>query len=438
MPATIKSITPNSPASRTRIAPGDTLLSINGRKITDLLDYRYMSYDADLKLALKSAAGRLRFVHLKKSAGEDIGLEFEDALLDKERSCANRCIFCFIDQLPRGMRKTLYYKDDDTRLSFLQGNYVTLTNMDECEIQRIIDLKISPINVSVHTMNPELRSFMLGSENGASGVETIRRLAKAGITMHCQIVVCPGINDGAELQFSMERLEALHPGVASVSIVPVGLTKHRDKLHKLAPYDKETALETIKSVEAFAEVCLQKHGSRIFYCADELYIKAELPLPEDRHYEDYPQLENGVGMLRLLITEFEDTLSDFDGKAENRPFTVATGMSAAPFIEKLVYTVSEKCGTMSFNVVGVRNDFFGDSVDVAGLVTGGDIIHTLEGRDLGERLLIPRNMLRSGENRGGGVFLHDVTVQELEDKLGVAVRIVEQDGFDLFKAVIGN
>ena len=438
MAAVIKSIISGSRASKTRISPGDTLISINGRKIVDLLDYRYMSYDSDLKLALKSAEGKLRFVHLKKGAGEDIGLEFEDALLDKERSCSNRCIFCFIDQLPKGMRKTLYYKDDDTRLSFLQGNYVTLTNMDEREIQRIIDLKISPINVSVHTMNPELRSFMLGSENGAHGVDVIRRIAVSGITMHCQIVACPGINDGAELVYSMDWLAALYPGVASVSVVPVGLTKHRERLHKLTPYDKSAALETIKSVETFAERCLDKYGSRIFYCADELYIKAQLPLPDDMHYEDYPQLENGVGMLRLLITEFEDALRDFDGNNQNKPFTVATGISAQPFIEKLVCTAKEKCDTISGSVIGIRNDFFGDSVDVAGLVTGGDIIRALEGKTLGERLLIPRNMLRNGENRGGGVFLDDVTVQELEGRLCAPVRIVEQDGFDLFKAVIGD
>ena len=413
-------------------------MSINGRKITDLLDYRYTSYDADLKLALQAPDGRLRFVHLKKGAGEDIGLEFEEALLDKERSCANRCIFCFIDQMPRGMRKTLYYKDDDTRLSFLQGNYVTLTNMDEREIQRIIDLKISPINVSVHTMNPELRSFMLGSENGAAGVAVIKKLAKAGITMHCQIVVCPGINDGDELVYSMEQLAALYPGVASVSIVPVGLTKHRENLHKIIPFDAENTLKTIKNVEKFAEMCLKRHKTRLFFCADELYIKAELPLPEDNHYEDYPQLENGVGMLRLFITEFEAALGDFDENVKNQPFTVATGVSAAPYIKKLICTATEKCDIISGNVIGVRNEFFGDSVDVAGLLTGGDIIRTLEGKELGERLLIPRNMLRSGESLGGGVFLDDVTVQELEKRLSIPVRIVEQDGFDLFEAVIGN
>ncbi len=437
MAAVIKSISPGSPASKTRIAPGDELVSINGRRTTDLLDYRYMAYGSVLRLVLKSKGGRPLLVRLKKSPGEDIGLEFEEFLLDRERSCSNKCIFCFIDQLPRGMRKTLYYKDDDTRLSFLQGNYVTLTNVDEREIRRIIDFKISPINVSVHTMNPKLRSFMLGSESGASGVDVIRRLAKAGITMHCQIVACPGINDGPELVYSMRQLEALFPRVASVSVVPVGLTKHREGLYKLTPYNKNSALETIKSVETFAEKCLAKHGARIFFCADELYIKAELPLPEDSRYEDYPQLENGVGMLRLLITEFMEALEGFDGNVKNQPFTVATGISAKPFIDDLVCTASEKCDKINGHVTGVQNNFFGDSVDVAGLVTGGDIIRALEGHRLGARLLIPRSMLRAGESCGGGVFLDDVTVRELESRFSVPVRIVE-DGFDLFRAVIGD
>lgn len=438
MAAVINKVTPEGCASKTRISPGDELLTINGRKINDLLDYRYASYDADLKLVLKAPGGKLRLVRLKKRAGEDIGLEFRDFLLDKEKSCSNKCIFCFIDQLPRGMRKTLYYKDDDTRLSFLQGNYVTLTNMSDAELDRIIELKISPINVSVHTMNPELRSFMLGSKNGAAGVSVIERLAQSGITMHCQIVACPGINDGAELEFTMQRLSELYPGVASVSVVPVGLTRHREKLFKLKPYDKESALETIKSVEAYGKKCHEKFGSRIFFCADELYIKAQLPLPEDEHYEDYPQLENGVGMLRLLITEFTDALRELECEAKLQSFTAVTGVSAKPYIENLICTAAEKCGIIKGSVVGVENDFFGDSVDVAGLVTGGDILRALDGKTLGERILLPRNMLRSGESLGGGVFLDDVTVHQLEKTLGVPVRIVEQDGYDLLKAVTGE
>jgi len=331
------------------------------------------------------------------------------------------------------MRKSIYFKDDDARLSFLMGCYITLTNLSQREIQRIIDLHISPVNISVHTTDPALRGEMLRSKRAGEVMEIMRRFAEAGITMNCQIVCCPGLNDGEELMRSMRDLEALWPSVHSVSIVPVGLTKFREKLYPLTPFTKEHAAETIDMVEAFSARCLEKHGSRIFFCSDELYLKAGLPLPPDEWYEGYPQLENGVGLLRLLETEFAEALEHAPA-GDGVPFSIATGVAAAPFLKNLLLTAQEKCGTINGNVFAVVNDFFGHSIDVAGLVTGGDLIAQLKGRALGERLLLPINMLRHGE----GVFLDDVTLADVEEALGVRVRVVRQDGHDLLDAMLGR
>ena len=382
---------------------------------------------------LTGADGRLRLVRLKKREGEDLGLNFETYLMDRARSCANKCIFCFVDQLPPGMRSTLYFKDDDARLSFLQGNYITLTNLSEREAQRIIDLRVSPINVSVHTTDPELRCRMLGSRNGGAGLAYMRRFAGAGITMNCQIVCCPGINDGEQLMMTMADLSAMYPAVNSVSVVPVGLTAHRQELYPLKPFDRERARETVAAVERFGARCLERHGSRIFFCADELYIKAGLPLPEDAFYEDYPQLENGVGMMRLLMTEFAAGLASPPENA-HIPFSVGTGVAAAGFIESLIREADGALGGVSGCVYPIKNSFFGESIDVAGLVTGRDLISQLMGRPLNGRLLIPRNMLR----HGGDVFLDDVTIPDVESALNVRVRVVEQDGGDLLDAVLGH
>ncbi|MDR3277292.1 MAG: DUF512 domain-containing protein [Oscillospiraceae bacterium] len=433
MSAVIRSIRPGTPASRTIIAPGDALRRVNGHELTDVLDYRYYTCDRRVFLELTSPEGKIKLVRVRKREGAELGLEFETYLMDAARSCANKCVFCFVDQLPPGMRGTLYYKDDDARLSFLQGNYITLTNLSERELQRIIDMRISPINVSVHSTDPKLRAFLLGNPNGGRGVETLGRLADAGITMNCQIVCCPGLNDGEALWRSMEDLSRMYPAVASVSVVPVGLTKHRAGLYALAPFDETRARETISDVEAFAEKCLKTQGSRIFFCADELYIKAGLPLPEDGFYEDYPQLENGVGMMRLLICEFGEALKT-PVRADGVPFSIATGAAAAKFLENLLYTARAKCDTIRGTVYPVQNDFFGHTVNVAGLVTGGDVLRRLRGEELGKRLLLPRNMLRRGED----VFLDDVTLAELSDALGVAVRVVEQDGADLLRAMCGK
>ena len=434
MNAVVKAVLPGSPASRTIIAPGDILRKINGKPIGDVLDYKYHSYESRLFLEFTGSGGRLKLVRLIKPQGADIGLEFTEFLMDKERFCANKCVFCFIDQLPDGMRKTLYYKDDDLRLSFLQGNYVTLTNLSRRDIQRIVEMRLQPINVSVHTTDPELRNYMLGTQKGAYGLGALKTLTSAGITVNCQIVCCPGINDGAELARTMKSLAALGTAVNSVSVVPVGLTKHRRGLTPLRAFDRETALKTVRQVETFGAMCLKRRGSRVFFCADELYMKAGLKLPPDRFYEDYPQLQNGVGMMRLFITEFEDALAKNRQKPSFSSFSIATGTAAARNLTNFLKRITQKYGKIYGMVYAVRNDFFGDGVTVSGLVTGADIIAQLRGRELGGRLLIPVNMLRAGET----VFLDDVTVPELEEALGVTVRIVAQDGADFLRAVLGR
>ena len=436
---------PGSPASGTIIAPGDVLRRINGHEIGDVLDYRYASYDRSLVIELTGADGRMKIVRLSKPEGADTGLEFETYLMDTQRSCANKCIFCFIDQLPEGMRETLYYKDDDVRLSFLQGNYVTLTNLSEDDIGRIIRLRISPVNVSVHTLDPELRIFMLGTRNGAAGVDALKSLAAAGIELNCQIVCCPGINDGDRLTETMMSIYALGHSIKSVSVVPVGLTKHREGLMQLRPFDRELALETVKRVDSFGEKCLRRRGSRLFFCADELYIKAGLRFPKYNYYEEFPQLENGVGKMRLFIAEFLEALreytvrslatpgphSGYDNMRQNSYFSIATGTAASKYLTNILKIASAGYGKIKGRVYAVRNDFFGDGVTVSGLVTGGDIIARLRGRELGTALLIPQNMLRSGDD----VFLDDTTVAEVSEALGVPVRVVGPGGADLLSAI---
>ena len=438
MNSKVKTVTPGSVASKTKIAPGDILRKINGKIVSDVLDYKFLSYDAQLLLELLASDGRIKLVKIKKPEGADLGLEFESYLMDKQRSCSNKCIFCFIDQLPAGLRKTLYYKDDDVRLSFLQGNYITLTNLSQHDINRIIKMRISPINVSVHTLDPKLRAQMLGIKEGHSGVRKLEALVAAGITLNCQIVCCPGINDGAELSHTIENLIRLGSSINSVSIVPVGLTKHRDGLAPLRPFDKKLALETVRQVNRYAEICLRTRGSRVFFCADELYIKAGLDLPPDSYYEDYPQLENGVGMMCLFIEEFMGAFRNLEmGETEKHSkdrtqFSIATGKAAAKYLTNLLKIVTKKYDTIDGAVYAIRNEFFGDSVTVSGLVTGGDIIASLKGRTLGSRLLIPRNMLKDGED----IFLDDVKVAEVSDKLGVPVQVVRQSGGDFLNAIL--
>ena len=428
----IKSIDRGSPLHR-KAHVGDAVIAINGNKIIDVLDYKFFAYDSRLKVLLRRPDGSEYEVAVRKSEGGDLGLEFESYLMDTPRSCANNCVFCFIDQLPKGMRRTMYFKDDDTRLSFLLGNYITLTNLSKREIERIIALHISPINVSVHTTNPALRCKMLQNPRAGESIETMRRFAAAGIVMNCQIVCCPGLNDGEELLRSMRDLEEMYPGVHSVSIVPVGLTRFREGLYPLTPYTKELAAETIDMVTAFGDECLKRHGTRIFFCGDELYIKAQRELPPDEFYEEHTQLENGVGMIRLLETEFRSALMLSD-EPDGVPFSIATGVSAAPYFEKLLGMAKEKYGTIKGQVYAIENDFFGRSINVTGLITGQDLIRQLKGRELGERLLISQNMLRREEMD----FLDDVTLEQASKELGVPIYPIEQDGFALWDAMAGD
>lgn len=418
---------------RHRAHPGDKLVSINGKEIVDVLDYKFFCYDTRLSIELEDKNGRRRTVKVKKPEGGELGLEFESYLMDSARACRNHCLFCFVDQLPRGMRKTLYFKDDDARLSFLTGNYITLTNLSERELARIIDLHISPINVSVHATDPALRAKLLGNPGAAAGYALVKRLAAGGITMNCQVVCCPGWNDGEALQKTMEDLAVLYPQVNSVSIVPVGLTKHREHLPKLVPFDGPGARETLARINTFAEACLARYGTRIFFPSDELYLIAGAPIPDDAYYEDYPQLENGVGLLRLQQTEFDAALANDELSCDGEPFSIATGVSAAPFLEKLLMTAREKYGRINGRVYPVLNDFFGRTIVVAGLITGRDLIAQLRGKELGGRLLIPQVMLRHGE----GVFLDDVTLDDVERELHVRVVPVEQDGGELLRAMLG-
>ena len=420
---TIASVDPGCPLEG-KVLPGDELRYVNHHEIRDVLDYKYWTYDEKLLLEFKNA-GKIR---VRKEAGQDLGLNFESYLMDRPTGCANRCVFCFVDQLPRGMRPTLYFKDDDARLSFLTGNYITCTNLSQRELERICALRISPLNISVHATDGALRAKLLGNPRGAEIMDVLRRFSDAGIFMDCQIVTVPGWNDGAALQKTMEDLASFFPQVGSVSIVPVGLTRHRENLTPLSPFTPEEAYRCVKQVEKYAEECYVNLDSRIFFCSDELYLKAGLPLPPDEYYEGYPQLENGVGLLRLQETEFDYALEDEGPVTNGAPFSIATGVAAAPFLRALV----EKARA-SGTVYAVPNDFLGHTIDVAGLLTGGDLIKHLRGKPLGERLLLPQVMLRHGE----GVFLDDLTPADLERELGVPVQIVEPDGAKLLSAMRG-
>ena len=434
MSTVITSVDAGSPAERAGIRAGEQLLMINHHEIVDVLDYRFFCYDPSVSLRLREADGTTRHLTIEKEEGEDLGLNFDTYLMDEPRPCSNHCLFCFVDQMPPNMRDTLYFKDDDARLSFLMGNYITLTNLTEREAQRIIDLRISPINVSVHTTDPELRVELMGNRNAGKSIDIMRRLAEAGIHMNCQIVACPGLNDGPALARSMRDLTEMRNGVTSVAIVPVGLTKYRDGLYPLRSYTAAEAGAVIDQVEAWSEHCRTEYGEGMFWCSDEFYLIAGRPIPEDEFYEDYCQLENGVGMLRLLQVEFKGALMTIDeGIGPVKPFAIATGMSAGPLITQLAKQASDACGGIEHYVYPIRNDFFGHKITVSGLITGKDLIAQLRGKPLGQRLLLPSSMLRYHQN----VFLDDVTVEQVEQALGVPLTFVEQDGFALLDAMLG-
>ena len=429
MSTVITSVDAGSPAERAGIRAGEQLLMINHHEIVDVLDYRFFCYDPSVSLRLREADGTTRHLTIEKEEGEDLGLNFDTYLMDEPRPCSNHCLFCFVDQMPPNMRDTLYFKDDDARLSFLMGNYITLTNLTEREAQRIIDLRISPINVSVHTTDPQLHCTMLGNKNALRSLDYIRAFCKAGIVMNGQIVVCPGWNDGDQLRRTLRDLTEMQ--FSSCSLVPVGITKYRQGLAKLRPVDAATAAEIIDIADEYGRENLERFGTRRFFCADELYLRAGRPLPRAEYYEGYRQLENGVGLMRSLEDDFLAGLATVDVPVRFSPFTIATGTAAAPFLRRLVQRAQADYPGLRGQVIAVENDFFGHTIDVAGLLTGQDISAQLRGRDLGDRVLIPIHMMRHGET----VFLDDYTVERLSRELGVPVQVVDEDGFALVDAM---
>ena len=428
----IQSVEAKSPAARARIRVGDTLLSINGREIHDVLDYRFFIPDQKLKVTVRTVKGKERTVRVRKEPYQEMGMGFDTYLMDKQRSCRNTCVFCFIDQLPSGMRESLYFKDDDSRLSFLFGNYITLTNLTEHDVERIIEMHISPINVSVHTTNPELRCKMMNNRFAGDCLRHLHRFAEAGLAINCQLVMVPGYNDGEELIRSMEDLAKLAPAVRSVAAVPVGLTKYREGLPELRGFTAEESAQVIRQMTEMGDRMLEKYGTRIFYPSDEWYIKAGLPIPTDEFYEDYPQLENGVGMLALLKEQFSTALDEVEGEPDTARTVIASGVDAAPYLKALVGMAKQKWPQLQVRVVPIRNDFFGETITVSGLVTGGDLIEQLQGLPM-ERLILPANMLR----QEGDLFLDDVSVEDVKTALNTAVVFVnETDGAALLAALM--
>lgn len=428
----ISSVAPGSIAQEMGIEPGDRLLEVNGKSPEDVFDYRYLMNEEEILVLIRKANGEEWELEIEKEYEDDLGIEFENGLMDDYRSCRNKCIFCFIDQLPKGMRSTLYFKDDDSRLSFLQGNYLTLTNMSEHDIDRIIQYKLSPINISFQTMNPELRCKMLHNRFAGEIFDKVKRLKDAGIIMNGQIVLCRGVNDGAELERSIRELTAYMPQLESVSVVPVGLTRYRDGLYPLEPFTKEDACEVLDLIHGWQEKLYKEWGNHFIHAGDEWYILAERPIPEEKTYDGYLQLENGVGMVRLLDEEVAQTLAGMTGDDRKIHRTIATGELAAPFLRKHVESVRKKYPNVDIQVLAIKNEFFGGKITVAGLITGTDLISQLKGKDLGDRLLLTNHMLKSGEP----VFLDDVTVNDVQNALQIKVSIVESSGADFVSSLI--
>lgn len=428
----ISRVVPGSIAEEMSIEPGDILETVNNTPVEDVFDYRYLINDERLTLEIQKADGELWELEIEKEYDEDLGIEFENGLMDEYRSCSNHCIFCFIDQMPKGMRETLYFKDDDSRLSFLQGNYVTLTNMSQHDIDRVIRYRLEPINISFQTMNPQLRCKMLHNRFAGDALKKADQLFEAGITMNGQIVLCKGVNDGEELDYSLEKLSAYAPVLQSVSIVPVGLSKFRQGLYPLEPFDAGDARKVLDQIHFWQKKMFEKHGIHFVHASDEWYLLAGEELPEEDRYDGYLQLENGVGMLRLLETEVREAVKERTGDRREVRMTAATGKLAAPYIEKCISVIREKYPNLNVQVRAIANHFFGEMITVSGLITGTDLKEQLKGVDLGERLLLPCNMLRSGED----IFLDDVSVKELERELGTEIVIVDENGADLVSSIL--
>ncbi|MDO4938795.1 MAG: DUF512 domain-containing protein [Lachnospiraceae bacterium] len=429
----ILSVLPDSIADQLGVQAGDRLISIDGKIIEDILDYRLLINSEKMLMLIEKPDGQQWELDIEHDY-EDPGLEFGDGLMSEYRRCMNNCIFCFIDQMPKGMRETLYFKDDDSRLSFLQGNYVTLTNMNDHDIDRIINYRLSPINVSVHTTNPELRCRMLNNRFAGESLRYIDKLYEAGIVMNGQIVLCPGWNDGEELRSSIEDMLKWAPVMESVSIVPVGMTRYREGLTRIDPVDKKVAEQTIDTVEYFQSVAMEKHNIHFVHASDEFYLLAGRNLPSEETYDGYLQLENGVGMLRLFIEESNDALTDYTVNTSLGEISIATGKLAFSVLAEVINKVKSICPNKRVHLYEIRNDFFGESITVSGLITGQDIIRQLKGRPLGTKLYLPVNMFRSGEE----VFLDDTTREDVEKELGVCTCIQEASGYDFVKDIVNS
>ncbi len=435
MPVKIKNVKKLSSCGLHGINSGDLLLSIDGNEIEDVLDYDF--YMTDGKVSLEFLCGEK--TKTVKTTKEKCGLEFETYLMDKQQGCKNKCIFCFIDQLPKGMRKTLYFKDDDSRLSFLFGNYITLTNISEHEIERIIKMHISPVNISVHTMNPELRVRMMKNPKAGECLKIIKRFADAGIKMNTQLVLCPGFNDGEELLYSLSELSKLYPAVSSIAAVPVGLTKFRDGLETLTPFNKKTAGDVIDIMEEFGEEFKEKNGTRLCFPADEFYLKAERPLPNEDFYEDYPQIENGVGMWTSFKADYHDffeNLNENSSLFKEKTVSFATGAAAYPLMCDFAKKIEEKLPQIKVNVYKIKNEFFGESITVAGLITGRDLINQLKNKDLGQALFITSNMIiGSYQEENENIFLDDVTLSGAQEELSVNIIPVSEDVSEIMQKI---
>ena len=446
----IKEVLPGSIAAELDIAAGDRLLAINNEIIEDIFDYQFYVEDTYIEILIEKPDGEQWVLEVDKDEDEDLGIIFDNGLMDDYRSCHNKCIFCFIDQMPEGMRETLYFKDDDSRLSFLQGNYVTLTNMSDHDVERIIKYHLSPINISFQTTNPELRCMMLHNRFAGDALKKVDRFYEGGITMNGQIVLCKGVNDGAELERSIRDLTKYLPYLESVSVVPVGLSKFRDGLYPLEPFDKEDACAVIDEIEKWQNKIYPEYGLHFIHASDEWYILAEREMPEEYRYDGYLQLENGVGMLRLLLNEFEDALEtekqirkndrkekaaeDIGQSDERREVSIATGKLAYPYILKIAEKVQHAFPEYQIHVYPITNYFFGERITVSGLLTGQDLIAQLKDKPLGDKLLLPHNILRSGED----VFLDDIHLPELEKTLQVPIDIVKSSGYDLLNSILGK
>ena len=430
----VKAIEPGSIAEELGIEPGDKLISINDCTIEDVFDYHFYVNDEELVLLIEKPDGEEWELEIEKDFEEDLGIVFEQGLMDEYRSCRNKCMFCFIDQMPKGMRETLYFKDDDSRLSFLQGNYITLTNMSEHDVDRIVRYHLEPINISFHTTNPELRCKMLNNRFAGEALKKVDKFYEGSIQMNGQIVLCRGINDGEELERSIKDLSKYLPYLQSVSVVPAGLTKYRDGLYPLESFEKEDACKVIDLIEKYQKEFFEEYDLHFIHASDEWYILAEREVPEEDRYDGYLQLENGVGMIRLLINEFEEVFQDLEGDEREREVSVITGGLAYPYLKSMAERLEEKYPNLTVHVYKIRNDFFGEKITVSGLITGQDLLAQLKDKALGEEILIPCNMLRDGEE----VFLDDITLTDVKETLQVKVNVVKSSGQDLVNAILND